>query len=148
MFRSATLLALAVALLAAGCAEAKPGPNTVNGLVLVTEPGSAWRVDQTCAPAEEFKDLAKGTEVVVKDGSGKVLGRSTLPVGAGEQDDSTDRHDSETHICEYLFAVPGVATTKTYVVKVGDRPEVTVSQDDMKARFWTVSFEFPGPAPQ
>lgn len=143
-----TVLAALVAVLALACTGGTSGPNTVSGSVLVTEPGSSWTVTGSCTPTGPYKDMAKGTDVVVRDGSGNVIGTGKLPDGAGEEDDNTDGPGSETHICEFLFAVPGVATTKSYVVQVGNTPEKTLSLADMTARFWKVVFEFPGPAPQ
>jgi hypothetical protein len=137
-----------VAVLALSCSGGASGPNTVSGLVLVTERDSTWKVSEPCTLAGPFKDLANGTDIVVKDGSSKVIGTAKLSVGAGEEDDNTDAPGSETHICEFQFAVPGVVTTQAYAVGVGNTPEKTFSLADMKARFWNVVFEFPGPAPQ
>jgi hypothetical protein len=150
--RFVTFLAATVAVLALACSGGtsgpNSGPNTVTGLVLVTEPDSIWKVTEPCTLAGPFKDLAKGTDIVVKDGSGKVIGTAKLSAGAGEEDDNTDAPGSETHICEFQFAVPGVATTQAYAVQVGNAPEKKSSLADMKARFWNVVFEFPEPAPQ
>ena len=148
-----TLLVAAAALLAVGCSENTPtsietGPNTIHGYVLVHDPDAAWKVDGPCSPAGPLGDLAEGTDVVVKDGSGKAIGTAELPEGVGEEDEATDQQDSETHVCEFPFDVVGVATTDTYVVQVADRPAQTVPLENIKARFWQLFFEFPGPVPR
>ena len=147
------LLVSAVAFVVVGCSGStqgsiKPGPNTIFGYVIVHDPGATWKVDGPCMPAGPLSDLAEGTNVLAKDGSGKLIGRAELPQGVGEEDEATDQHDSDTHICEFAFEVVGVATTKTYVVQVADRPAQTVPLENMKARFWQLFFEFPGPAPR
>jgi hypothetical protein len=158
--RSAILLAGTVAVLVLACSgtlsspttpvrqTTGTGPNTIRGLVLVYEPDSNWIVAEACAPVGPFKDIANGTDVVVRDGSGKVIGGATLPDGTGEEDDATDHAGSTTHICEFEFAVPGLVTTGSYAVQVGNKPEQKMSLDNLQARFWQLFFEFPGPAPR
>ena len=154
----AAILCLAVAIVAAGCAgrtpgaskpsaERRSGPNAIYGYVLVTDPDAAWTVNASCTPTGQLKDLVAGTEVVVTDGPGKVIGDATLPAGVGEEDDATDHEGSDTHVCEFPFVVPGLVTTETYAVRVGDRPAKTVQLGELKALFWQLFFQFPGPAP-
>jgi hypothetical protein len=147
-FLAASALVVAVACTGDPPSPARgSGPNTLTGYVLVHEPASDWKVAESCAPVGPYKDVGEGTDVVVKDGSGKVIGTAELSRGQGEEDEATDKAGSETHICEFVFAVPGLVTTQTYVVQVADHPGQTVSLDNIRARFWQLFFEFPPPTP-
>jgi len=155
--RLTVILWLGIAVVAAGCAgrtpsadsrpsaERRSGPNAIHGYVLVTDPDAAWTVDAACTPTGPLKDLAEGTVVVVTDGSGAAIGDASLPAGVGEEDDATDHAGSDTHVCEFPFVVPGLITTETYAVRIGDHPAKTVQLGDLKALFWQLFFTFPGP---
>jgi hypothetical protein len=131
--------------LLAGCGGGGGGPNAIRGLVLVTEHNQSWHVAEPCSGSDEFADLARGADVHVMDGSGKVVGSAKLEDGRGEEDDSTDQDGSDTLICEFPFGVAKLPTIDSYTIQVAARPPLTYSLDDIQHIFWQVTFQFPTP---
>ena len=141
---------LSLVLVAAGFVVAcggggSAGPNTLNGVVFVTEQNEMWSVEKPCSTSGDFADIREGTRVRATDPAGKQVGKSSLRQGRGEEDSSDDKEGSETHICEFAFFISGVQTTDGYTVTVGDRVDssATYSLEDLKNVFWFVTFELP-----
>ena len=86
--------------------------------------------DAGCEGQGGYSDIDAGTQVVVRDGSGEILGSTNL--GPGEVEDGV--------ACIYEFLVIGVPDDrKQYVLEIGRRGQVVSSRAEMLADEW--SFE-------
>lgn len=86
--------------------------------------------DAGCEGQGGYSDIDAGTEVVVRDGSGEILGSTNL--GPGEVEDGV--------ACIYEFLVIGIPDDrKQYVLEIGRRGQVVSSRAEMLADEW--SFE-------
>lgn len=86
--------------------------------------------DAGCEGQGGYSDIDAGTQVVVRDGSGEILGSTNL--GPGEVEDGV--------ACIYEFLIIGVPDDrKQYVLEIGRRGQVVSSRAEMLADEW--SFE-------
>ena len=115
-------------LLVAAC-----GGQTITGSFVLR--GSGETTGTTCAGTGGYSDIRTGVNVVVKDGTGKVIGTGTL----------LDDPDADTVFgrCSYVFSVP-VTDADFYSVEVGRRGALTYSRAELEAQGWTVGFTLGG----
>lgn len=116
---------IVLALLVASCG----GSQTITGSFVLTDPEVAW-TPTTCEGTGGYSDIRAGTDVVVKNGTGTIIGTAALVA---------DPERSGTTRCTYTFAVP-VKDAEFYAVSVGRRGELTYSKAEMEAQAWTVGF--------
>jgi hypothetical protein len=69
-----------------------------------------------CLLAPEYQGIQKGTDVVVRDTDGTVIGRTKLGPGRGVGP-----------FCEFLFAIR-VPNRALYSISIGDRGQITYSR--------------------
>jgi hypothetical protein len=86
-----------------------------------------------------YDDISEGTDVVVRDGDGVVIGTSSLDAGLRIERTEDFGNYSFWH-CEFSFAVSVPADSPFYAVEVSHHDELTYSNADMVARNWTVAF--------
>ncbi len=89
----------------------------------------------TCYGLGGYADIREGADVIVKDGSGKIIAKSKLV---------DDKAGSSARGCAYTFEVADVPSADFYAVSVGRRGELTYSKSEMAAQGWKVSFSLGG----
>lgn len=110
------LLVVSVAALFTG------GPTTLRGSFVLAAYDRAF--PSACPGRSGFSDLRAGAPVVVRDGSGEVLGEGVL---AGER-------DLTPFGCAWEFEVDDVPTDRdSYAVEVGNRDPVLYTRDQLGA---------------
>lgn len=103
-------------------AAAGPGQETVHG---------AMQVQESCEEAGiDYPDIDQGTQVVVTDDTGKVLGSGAL--GEMKVDDSGVDFDGYGQTCDSSFSVQVPAGQARYGVEVGRRGTVWFTGDQMQ----------------
>ena len=125
MHRLDRLLLLALVLVVAGCG----GGRAITGSFVLTDDDVAW-TSTSCEGTGGYSDIRAGTDVVVKDATGTIIGTAALV---------PDPERSGTTRCTYTFMVP-VKDAEFYAVSVGKRGELTYSKAEMEAQGWTVGF--------
>lgn len=102
-------------------ADAEEEMFTVSGTVTLIDSGIERYAGQ-CNGTNGYDDMSPGTQVVVKDASGTVLGASSLQ--PGEPDDSVT--------CVFPFEVEGVPSgvSNLYSVEVGTRGAFNFSEEE------------------
>ena len=110
-----------------------PEPSDEVGLVAISgvlDLLDSETADAGCEGQGGYSDIDAGAQVVVRDGSGEILGSTNL--GPGEVEDEV--------ACIYEFLVIGVPDDrKQYVLEIGRRGQVVSSRAEMLADEW--SFE-------
>jgi hypothetical protein len=133
--------AVAVAVLAGGCATVKPKPQTFVLAGDVSTPASFTYVapgdtghviGHQCASATNFEDIAVAAEVDVSDAGGKTIGLTTLQAGVLVAGDDPTTIIGAT--CVYKFSVKVPASSAFYGVHVGNVARGVVKYDRAKAK--------------
>jgi hypothetical protein len=145
-------------ILLAGCAlialvGCSPKPQTLKGTLAILANSktpvaySAVREEyggecsgSSAVGEQALGDIKAGSQVVVKDASGKVL--STGALGAGSVADL-----SAVGACSFPFSVANVPATDFYSIEVVGHPGMTLSEKTLKASNWTVKLEMSSSAP-
>jgi hypothetical protein len=78
-----------------------------------------------CRGAGGYSDIEPGAPVTLVDGTGTVLGTSTLSGGSGS---STE--------CDFSFSIPGVPEVSAYTVEVSHRGKVMNTLAEMREHDW------------
>jgi len=117
----------------AGCGSTAstetPAGHTVTGTLRVVVSHSSYASPDCSALSGGFSDIAAGTQVIVKDDGGKIVGTGQLK-NEGVRNSSTE--------CEYSFSVGPVPDRPFYSVEVSHRGAQTYSLDQMKAQGWKI----------
>ena len=79
----------------------------------------------SCRGAGAYGDIAPGAPVVLRDGSGTLLGTTALEGGT----------PSATE-CDFTFSIPDVPEVGAYTVEVSNRGPITNTLADMKEHDW------------
>lgn len=119
----ASLLALVVLLLVLASAPLWPSKMTVAGGLLLTDfDGSGISSsDGECSGAGGYSDISEGTDVVVKDATGRLLAAGELAAGVPEEESG--------RICSFKFEVPDVPRGEgPYTVEVSHRGDVAFKE--------------------
>ena len=107
------------------------GGQTVSGTLTIVG-GSGATVDRTadtCAGQGGYNDMHDGTEVVVKDGAGVIIGTGRL--------DFDPTADGRANVCVWRFEAP-TKSSDFYSVSIGHRDPVTYSATEMDALDWSL----------
>ncbi len=80
-----------------------------------------------CVGSGGYNDIAEGSNVVIRDSSGQIVGASKLDFGM-----------AVGSVCRFEFAVTNIPESSFYSVEVGRRGALTYSQDQLKANGWRV----------
>ena len=126
------LVILATAALAlAACSAAAPASPTVTGtMTLVSASQDIMnKTATTCGGQGGYGDIRDGTDVVVKDAAGVIIGTGRLAFAPDL--------DKRGNVCVWTFDVPTKASD-FYSLSVGHRDPVTYSQAEMEAQGWKV----------
>lgn len=143
--RKMVLLGLAAALALSGCSatpksEAKSPTFDTTGSVSV--PSGAWDSRYAGQPCDGFRgisdrpidgnydDIGPGTQVVVKNESGKTISVTMLDAGT-----ITEPGTGTTLVCTSSFTLTGLPDSKFYSIHVGGpmRSDVQFTKSEMKA---------------
>jgi hypothetical protein len=92
-----------------------------------------------CEGSDGFSDINSGTQVIVKDASGTIVGTSALGTGT-----EVPPPDSSSHACSFSFSVSSLPDASFYSVEVGHRGAQTFSKSQLEAMNWTVGFSLKG----
>lgn len=106
------------------------GAKTVTGSFSVIDTGQAYTVGNSCSTyGSGYDDVGVGTDVVVKNGEGAIVGVGKLEVGLAES----------AYECRFPFTLE-VKEAEFYSFEVGDRGELSYSRADLEAMGWSVAF--------
>ena len=86
-----------------------------------------------------YEDISEGTNGVVRNGEGAVVGTSSLDPGV-RVEDTRDFGNYKFLQCELSFSVMVPANSPSYALEVSHRVEPTYSNAEMAAQNWTVAF--------
>lgn len=120
VFSSLTLIAVL------GCGG---GNKLVTGSITVRDTDQAYSTGASCSTDGGYDDVRIGTDVVVKDGQGAIIGVGSLE--EGEADNAFD--------CRFDFSLE-VKDSEFYSFEIGDRGELSYSRADLEAQSWNVAF--------
>jgi hypothetical protein len=103
--------------------------QTLSGSIKVTDTdennSSVFVYDGFCITLRGYSDIGGGTDVIVKDGAGKVIALTQLlrgtPVGL--------------YSCRFDFEVK-LPSSEFYSFSIGDRDEITYSKAELVDRSW------------
>jgi len=128
------------ALLVVGCgapaASAQPSlSREIHGTFRLSNGEEPDRTEG-CSGTGGYSDVRVGTDVVVRDAAGTIIGTSSLTVDA----DGPEPAGSGAYQCGFAFVV-SVPESAFYTVAVGKRGELTFSKAELEAKGWTVGFE-------
>jgi hypothetical protein len=105
------------------------GKRLVTGSITVRDTDQAYSTGALCRTEGGYDDVRVGTDVVVKDGQGAIIGVGSLE--DGQADSAFD--------CRFDFSLE-VKDSEFYSFEVGDRGEISYSRADLEAQAWDVSF--------
>jgi hypothetical protein len=111
-----------------------PATHSIGGMMTLTTAGLVTSGTQ-CSGKDGFDDMRSGTQVLVKESSGKVIAQGALRGGshpAGAKYASV--------ICEFPFTVDNVPDSDFYLISVGKRGEISHTRHEMEASGWTAGF--------
>jgi hypothetical protein len=93
-----------------------------------------------CTGFRGYSDMQQGAQVVVKDGSGNVIGTSQLGTGALSNYDPTIGMGT----CTLSFAVDNLPDVPFYSVEVSHRGAQAFSKEQLDSMNWSVAFTLGG----
>lgn len=103
--------------------------NTIDGTFTLADSSGFSNTGTGCVGDGGYSDIRPGTAVTVRDGSGTILGTSSL--GPGEE---------LVVWCQFEFTVAGIPKADFYEIEVGRRGSLSYSYDEMARNDWNVSF--------
>jgi len=119
-----------------------PSTHTLHGSISLTpdDRDFSWELDKPCSGSGGYSDLAGGTQVVVKDGSGSIIATGHLNEGTGANPyvykGTPDPEIVDS--CSFSFDVEGVPDSDFYSIEVGHRGAMTYSRAEMESMSWTL----------
>jgi hypothetical protein len=135
-----------------GGAKPTPTPETFTLKGAVTLSGDTksytWEPGEPCSGSGGYSDLRGGSDVVVKDREGTVIGKGSLGSGVGvavRQDcGAPGEHPlcdpMGGRVCKLSFTVDGIPRSDFYVVEMGKRGQFTYSFDEIQSQDWSVEY--------
>ena len=89
-----------------------------------------------CAPDTGFRvDIGDGTQVVVEDETGTIIGTGALVSST----DIFDRgYDRSTNKCSYFFKVGSLPVAKFYRVTIGSREPLVYTSEQLDSTNWSL----------
>jgi tetratricopeptide (TPR) repeat protein len=106
---------------------------TISGTIeLINLYGIAGQ-NNNCFGTSGYQDIRGGTQIIIKDGSGKVLAIGKTSNGrryAGQY---------SQHICRFTFKISNISRTNFYSIKIGRRGEIFYSYQDLAKQNWNVN---------
>lgn len=129
--------------------EPTPALATLSGSLTLTDSEAFARFDddaelaargEWCASQSThgYTDIKVGTQIVVKDETGGILGTGSA-IGGEVRGGGT--YDSERDACVWTFTVAGLEDAEFYTVEAGRRGGPTYSRTDLETMDWTVALE-------
>jgi hypothetical protein len=104
-----------------------PPSGDITGTLELTDADTAA---QNCVGTGGYDDISEGTNVVVKDQGGRILGSGSMDAGTST--------DSVT--CSYTFTVPNVRQDQQqYTLEISHRGGITQSESQLQAAGWSFS---------
>jgi hypothetical protein len=101
--------------------------RSVTGTFVLTD-GDSLNFGGNCAGTGGYSDISSDTQVVIKDGAGKVLGVSSLGTGTASGKD-----------CTFNWIIDELPKADFYIVEAGRRGSLTFSRSELEARGWHVA---------
>lgn len=151
MSRTATIALILISALSLSACSAQvpvttsdPTLDSVQGLVTVPRFVSAsfglnTGVGQSCSAKAGYDDIAEGSQVTIKDDSGKTV--AFAPLGKGEVS-SKDPFNAGNYIyCEFAFTIDKLPSASIYAVSIGGAQRGVVNFDltEVKAKGFAIS---------
>jgi hypothetical protein len=125
-----TVIFLAVVAAAAFVGLASSGAllpkHDVSGTFTLTDTSASF--GGVCSGSGGYSDIRLGTNVVLRDGDGKLLATGSL--GAGERSNATR--------CVFIFNLRNVPEVPFYTIEVGSRGDLSYSLEEMIATGWSI----------
>lgn len=112
------------------------GSITVVGTEFQTGRGQDGKVDDDCYTWGGYADIAKGMEVLVKNGEGKTLAIGRLSGGKFTKVDTAGYRKT----CTFSFSVQNIPKTEFYVVDAGRRGEKQYSFSELQELDWKLEY--------
>ncbi len=144
--KKALIVVAVTATLLSGCSTAaEPGAASIGSSGTVTVPSGAHKQYEgtdcegfrgiSDAKVDGFKDISAGTQVVVTDASGTVVGTSTLGGGTLIRASDWSEQSIRGLACSYTFTFTDLPDGTFYGIHVGDstRGDVQFSKAEMQA---------------
>jgi hypothetical protein len=129
--RTAALLLIASGCLIAACGGGSSQDYEITGsLTLTDSDGWEWVGDTdnaVCTGEGGYSDIGAGTQIVVKDGSGEILGTGSLDAGK-----------EAFPSCVFTFTVSELPRSDFYSVESGRRGSLSYSFEEMEDQSWIV----------
>jgi hypothetical protein len=123
-----------LALLAVGCGHQPAAPRThmLAGVYIVHGIFSHRGYGASCNPADAgYPDIARGSGVTVRDGTGAIVGTAGLEGGTLRRSPLRGRDDD----CVFSFSLT-VPEEDRYRIEVGQRGAVEFSRADLERENW------------
>jgi hypothetical protein len=100
--------------------------HDVSGTFALTDTGENFS-STFCAGTGGYADIRSGTNVVLKDGDGKLLATGSLgnPTGSGSQ-------------CTFTYTLKNVPDSPFYTIEVGSRGDLSYSLEEMRGKAWSI----------
>jgi TonB family protein len=86
-----------------------------------------------CFGRSGYQDIRGGTQIIIKDGSGKVLAIGKISNGR------SPAWQYFQHICRFTFKISNISRTNFYSIKIGRRGEIFYSYQDLVRQNWNVN---------
>ena len=96
-------------------------------LLIGSSPNSISVSGSGCSGSGGYSDIQTGTNVMLRDGDGKILATSSL--GGGSKGTGT---------CSFSFRFADVPEVSFYTVEVGRRGQLSYSLADLRSKDWTL----------
>jgi hypothetical protein len=100
--------------------------HEISGTFALTDTGEAFS-SSSCAGSGGYSDIRSGTNVVLKDGDGKLLATGSLanPTGSGSK-------------CMFTYTLKNVPDSPFYTIEVGSRGDLSYSLEEMRGMAWSI----------
>lgn len=101
--------------------------QNLHGTFTVVDPDGFRDATSGCTGVGEDADIAAGTDIVLRDHTGRIVARSTL--GDGTED---------ANGCTFPFTLYAVPRAEAYEVQVGTRGSLGYAHEELEQAGWTV----------
>jgi hypothetical protein len=116
-------------LILTGCAPTQ----SITGSFTLISSGIFAAGTPECSGEGGYSDIRPGLQVTVKNGSGSIIGKSSL--GPNEYSG-----ENANVVCKYSFKINNVPKADFYQIEVGSRGALSYSFEELRKQDWNVAF--------
>jgi hypothetical protein len=106
--------------------------HDMEGTFTLTDTSSFF--GNVCSGSGGYADIRAGTNVVLRDGDGKVLATGSLGAGKGNAGSQ----------CEFPYTLKSVPEVPFYTIEVGNRGDLSYSLEEMIGMGWSIDLTLGG----